>query len=220
MYHDGEEKLPNIYPGVYEETLLAIASTMKKRANNPILMCYCMIGKHIINNGGRFSRHKPIHRTAEFLYEYFLEDYPAINLLEDVSHSAIIEMTKKERDAILAAKSREDLQGLLNNGADDLWLHTASPFDFASFDFPEPQELPSSPRPLKRRRVIQDDVTISPPAVTELLDYRPMSPVSLVLFGNETLASLDWLSRSSLTAPVPRSPVQPPTATHGSTSEP
>jgi hypothetical protein len=102
-----------------------------------------------------------------------------------------------------------------------LWQHADVPLDFASFVFPDPQEdLPSSPRPLKRRRTIQDDVTVSPPAVTELLDYQSLSPVSRVLFGDDTWASLDWLYNSSLIAPVPGSPVQPLTATRELTLDP
>jgi hypothetical protein len=138
-----------------------------------------------------------------------------------VCHSSIIDISKAERDSIIAAKSREDLQGLLNNGTDDMWQRASDPLDFASFVFPEPvEELPSSPRPLKRRRITQDDVTASPSTVTELIDYRPSSPVSLVLFGDETLASLDWLYSSSLTAHVPESPVQPLSATYEFTFSP
>src|SRR5690349_4778918 len=98
MHHSGQQELPTVCPGMpgCEETLMAITLTMKKQANNSILMCYYMIGAHITKNNERFNCHKPIHHTAEFLYNYFLEDHPAIHLLENISHSSIIELPKNE----------------------------------------------------------------------------------------------------------------------------
>ena len=101
-----------------------------------------------------------------------------------------------------------------------VWQHADDPLDFVLFVFPDPTDISLSPRPLKRRCTIQDDVMVSPPAVMELLNYRSPSLVSCVLFGDSTWASLEWLYNSSLLAPVPRSPVQLPTATHKFTLDP
>jgi hypothetical protein len=177
-YQQGSGNIPIVLTGTpfAEKRLMANVSIMKKRLNNPILLNYCLIGKHITDNNERFSRHKPIHRTAKFLYDYFLDDYPAILYLENVSHTNIIELSAKERISIIEAKSNEDLQGLQVNGTDDnLWHVDGNTWDFAEEVFPEPIE-DLLPRPLKRRRVVGQDNDLT---VTTSFNYRSILPVSL-----------------------------------------
>ena len=171
--------------------------TLKKRRHNPELFRYYKLANNIVNNNQRYHRTRDTHRAGMFLLDYFQDEFQAIKYLEDISLKTLDRLSNSAKQEIIRARPLRAnqlpqlVQGLNDNGADDLWRPGQNSLEsWLLYNRPVPSPpAPISPLTKKRRRNADDS---EEERVTSLIDFRRgTTPTTRNLLGISSTLILD-----------------------------
>jgi hypothetical protein len=158
----GELDFPRFGDERFEAEMNRNILTIQRRvANKELIQCYLM-SLNRKSNDLKTSLAKTSHKVGEILFEYFEGEGQAIRYLEGVSVTALLRLTRKQRDSMLLDKVPDDpfVRGPNFKWTGDMWSYV---YEMAqSFDF---YASTCTKRSYKRKQDPSDDLSDPPCAV-------------------------------------------------------